>query len=388
MKIQAEIRNADKFEYINIELPTSNSHIDDVLERLNSDGTVTVRGRFELEYIRNQPNIDIENCNIYELNYLAEKIDKFNYDSEQCFLGAYYIQSENMTLPKAINLAMNIEQNKAINFQPARDQIDLAEFYLENGLIAEIQDVTDETYQWILAHTNLDELGEEIRQKENGTFIGDGYVTVGEIEDIYDGSLTMPITEKYVFKLEIGFNPQEYDGSIYTLPLPVPDSAIELMKTEMQVKHLSELTCYDFKSIVPLLEPMDFNMNDIYTLNQLATSIQHFKETNKLITYKAMVDTLEIIDLKSVTQLCDYVDDFELKQNTRSFSDFGKIKFENTVPDELLECLNTYEYGKKIAEKDGVSMTSYGALIPKDGVPLLDRFYNMNETMTPTMKKV
>ena len=387
MKLTAEISNPKTHQRLKMKLPATYSTIEDALQRLGCDETVTMDGRILDEYGRGAGNFYFENSNIFELNQLAELTQHFEDDASHAFIGGYFLMSKDgMTLAKTINLAMNIKSNNLVFCQPARDERDLAEFYLENDLIPELKDVADEAYQWIVDHTDLESLGEEILQNENGTFISGAYVTMDELEQLYDGSFRMPIPESYIFKLEVGFNPKDDDGSRYTLPLPTSHSEIDRMMSEMEVKSLSELTCYKCQSIVPLLEPMDFDMTDIHTLNQLATSIAYFKETGEFITYKAMVDALEVIDLEAVNQLCEYVGDFELQESARSFSAYGKSKFQGTVPDELLQCIDTDDYGTKMTEKDGVSMTSYGALVPKDGEPLLEKMTQIEHTQTTGME--
>ncbi|MFI3226627.1 MAG: hypothetical protein R3Y09_04360 [Clostridia bacterium] len=380
MKLAVEISNPKTHQRLDVELPAPYNTLEDALQRLGCNETIAFRGGVLDDFGRRTISLNMPECNIFELNHLSEITQSFEDENVHKFIGGCFLMNNHeLSIDKAINLAMNIKENNIVDYQPAREARDLAEFYLENDLIPELADVSDDAYQWIVDHTNLEELGEEICQKENGTFISDAYVTMGELEPLYDGSFRMPVPEKYIFKLEVGFSPEEDDGSIYTLPLPVSHTEIERMMAEMEVKSLSELTCYKFQSTIPLLEPIDFDMTDVDILNQLATSISTFKDNGKLNTYKAMVDALEVIDLESANQLCDYVGEFKLLRSTRSFSAYGRNQLEESTPKELLDCLDTTEYGAKMATQNGVSITSYGALVPKDGVPLLERFSSMND---------
>ncbi len=382
MKLDITLSNPKTKQRIDIDLPARYSAIEDVLFRLDCDETISASGRILDEYGRGAVNFYFETCNIFELNHLATLTQKFDDDRSSQFIGGYFLMSQkgSVDAPGAINLAMNIQSNNLVFSQPAMDERDLAEFYLDNDLIPELADVSDDIYQWIVDHTNLQELGEEILQKENGTFISGDYVTMEELETLYDGNSPMPFPEPYVFKLEVGFHPDNDDGSRYSLPLPVSHSEIERMVKEMEVTDLSELTCYKMHSIVPSLEPMDFHMSEVETVNQLATSIAYFKETGELNTYKALVDALDIIYLEAVHNICEYVSEFELKPSERDFASYGRNRFQNILPEELLECLDTEDYGRKIAEKNGVSMTEYGALVPKDGVPLMEKLAQLKES--------
>ena len=43
------------------------------------------------------------------------------------------------------------------------------------------------------------------------------------------------------------------------------------------------------------------------------------------------------------------------------------------MPEEILDLLNLENFGSQRMEADGACLTDYGALIPKDGVPLMER---------------
>ncbi len=387
MELEITLSNPKTKQRMDIKLPARNSTIEDALQWLNCDETVNAGGRMYGECGRGVVACYFENCNIFELNYWASITQHFDYDKSSQFLGGYFIMSQKgaVDMPAAINLALNIQINNLVCAQPAMDERDLAEFYLDNDLIPELVDVTDEAYQWVVDHTNLQELGEEICQKENGTFISGEYVTMEKLDDLYDGIMRMPQSEPYVFKLEIGFPHDNDNGSRYSVSLPASHGELEQVLEDMEVTDFSQLADYKFQSIIPSLEPMDFHITDIYTLNQLATSIAYFKETGELNTYKAMVDALDSINLDKVHNLCELVDDFELKPSDRDFASYGRSQFPEMLPEDLLECLDTAEYGRKIAEKNGVSMTRYGALIPKDGVPLMEKLAQLNEVQSQGM---
>ena len=383
--------------YKDIDLPATYSQIEDLLQQLNSDGEINARGRYSTGYGSYGSTFNYHNCYIFELNYLAELVENFDYDKENKFIGAYHLVEskkmdkieENLNVSEAINIAMNINQNNKVDYQPAPNAYILGEAYLENDWIPELENVVGDAYQWIMDHVNLEQVGEEIRERENGTFISGQYVTISEeLDDLYDGSLRMPTKEEYAFKMEIGLkNEMESDGSSprATLILPTNNETFRQLMRDFEVADLTELSDYSFQSTIPVLEHMDFGMEDIEILNQLAASIQYFKEIGEFNTYKAMIDALPVIDLERVNNLCDYTGEFTLIEKARNFAEYGRSKFQNILPDELLECLNTEDYGRKLAEKNGVTLTAYGALVPKDGVPLMEKVREQEQKQAQEM---
>ena len=389
MKLNISIHNPKTYKTLDIDLPAEYSEIEDVLFRLNCDEIIVARGRTQDEYGRNINGINFENCNIFELNHLATILEPLDFHDTGKFIGAYHILGEDsMTVGKALNLVLNIKDNENVEMYPAQDEKDLAEFYLENDLIPEVKELRDEQYQWILDHTDYTALGEEICKTQKGTFIGGGYVAItDELKDLYDSSFKMPLKEEYAFKFEIGLKNESADSTRITMVFPTSHVAIEEMTNDFEVMDLNLLNCYNFKSSIPMLEPMDFNMEDIYVLNQLATSIKYFEETGTLNTFKALIDALPTIDLETVNEITDYVSEFTLKEDVRNIADYGRSKFQNVLPDELLECLDTTEYGRKLLEKHGADITEYGVLIPNDGVSFIQKIEKAEQMKsTPTLQ--
>ncbi|WP_317854629.1 hypothetical protein [Chakrabartyella piscis] len=388
MKLDIAISNPETKQRLDIDLPAKYGVIEDALLRLNCDETISANGRILDGYERGIVAFYFEKCNIFELNYLASMIENFEYDESSQFIGGYFImdQKEPMDVHKAINLAMNIQSNNLVVSQPAMDEYDLAKFYLENDLIPEIAGINDEVYDWIVDHADLQSLGEEICQKENGTFISSDYVTMEELENLYEGDMRMPENENYIFQLEVGLQTEPKNDKRYTIQLPTSNAEFRQMMKDFAVTDVAGLRCYQFASIVPQLQNMDFGMEDIETLNELAASIYCFKELNELNTYKAMVDATETVNLETAHQLCECVGEFTLLQKERSYADYGRSRFQNVLQEELLECLDTEDYGRKIAEKNGVSMTSYGVLIPRDGVPLMEKLTQPKVMQSQGMK--
>ena len=386
MKINISIQNPKTYKTIDIDLPAEYSTIEDVLFRLNCDENISAKGRTFDECGRSINSIYFENCNIFELNHLATMLEPLDYHDTSRFIGAYQILGEDsMTVKKALNLVLNIKDNENVEICPARDESGLAEFYLENDLISEIKGLVDEQYQWIIDHTDYTALGEEICETQKGTFISGEYVAITvELKDLYDGTFRMPTKEEYAFKLEVGLKNESENGARITMVLPTSHKAIEDMINDFEVVELEKLNCYSFKSNIPLIEPMDFNMEDIYTINQLATSIKYFEETGALNTFKALIDALPAIGLESVNDITEYVSDFTLKEDVRNIADYGRSKFQAILPDELLECLDTAEYGRKLLEKHGADLTEYGVLVPNDGISLEQKM-EQSKMASPTI---
>ncbi|WP_409968348.1 hypothetical protein RFF05_17855 [Bengtsoniella intestinalis] len=316
---------------------------------------------------------------LFELNHLATQLNALNFDGESKFVGAYTLLHRDMTLQKAINITYNIQNNNHIDYSPARDVTELAEFYLENDLIPEVKALPDPSYQWVLTHTDYQKLGTEIKNRENGVFISAGYVIMDELDDLYDGTFPMPEPAPHTLALCIGYRNNPYGDKRTTLTLPATQEDFDQLLTYFEVTDLRELSCYGLDSCVPMLDPMDVCMEDMATFNQLAQSLARFREQGTLPIYKALLDAIPVISITTAHQICKFVDQFTLVDDVRDSAEYGKRLCESLMPDELIHCVDTARYGNMIAQENGVSITQYGTLVPKDNVPLLDKIAQDNK---------
>ncbi|MFI3227287.1 MAG: hypothetical protein R3Y09_07745 [Clostridia bacterium] len=358
-------------EQNSIYLPTFKEHIEDFIEKIGSTSEFYGIDALNTEEYPSCNALRVRNSDIYSINHLAEKIAELDLIERFAFEGVVQkFDYSGIDQTDLINYAHNIKVGKGADAIPATDHVELAEFYMDCNLIPEIAEIKGDAWQWIYDHLDFEQVGKEIEQKSGGIFTNDAFVTFSEPDKLFDGTFKPAKELGCVFNLEIGLKEETEKSQRVTVTLPNRDSKLNGLLFDLGVLSFDELNCYKIESRIPILEPMDFEMWEIFRLDSLAREIENFTDCDKLTTYKAMIDSLKIIDLERIAVASDFMDDFELKTEVRTPVDYAKTKLKVTLPDELIDSLDIAKYGRNIALKDGASLTDYGALIPKDGLTL------------------
>ncbi len=145
-----------------------------------------------------------EKVNLFELNFLAEKLQDLDEIEMFGFDGVLENMDESQDLPSLINLAMNVKDMQGVDISPATTDEELGEFYIDAGLIEEIQKMPYEFREWVIEHLDAQKIGEDIRENENGFFTENAYISImnNELLDLYDGDIRMPNQEESLDEVE------------------------------------------------------------------------------------------------------------------------------------------------------------------------------------------
>ncbi len=126
------------------------------------------------------------------LNELSAIVASFDFEQLSRFNGgcniASDLQEERLSLDELFNVAENVIQDRSFDHFPARDKKELAEFFLDNGLVKELEKIDNVSYEWMIDKLDLEKVGEDIVEKfgDNTCFTSDGFVVLdGEIEQLY-----------------------------------------------------------------------------------------------------------------------------------------------------------------------------------------------------------
>ncbi|MFI3327437.1 MAG: DUF4314 domain-containing protein [Clostridia bacterium] len=140
----------------------------------------------------------MNNVNLFELNFLARKLEELDEIEMFGFDGMIEHLEENQDLPSLINIAMNCKDMQGIDISPTTTDEELGEFYIDAGLIEEIQRMPYEFREWVTEHLDAQKVGEDIRDMENGFFTENAYISQinNELLDLYDGIIRMPEHEQ------------------------------------------------------------------------------------------------------------------------------------------------------------------------------------------------
>ncbi|MFI3326516.1 MAG: DUF4314 domain-containing protein [Clostridia bacterium] len=140
----------------------------------------------------------MHSVNLFELNFLARKLEDLEEVEMFGFDGMVEHLEENQDLQSLINIAMNCKDMQGIDISPATTDEELGEFYIDVGIIEEVNKIPYEFREWVIEHLDAQKVGEDIRDMKNGFFTENAYISLNndELLDLYDGIIRMPEHEQ------------------------------------------------------------------------------------------------------------------------------------------------------------------------------------------------
>lgn len=181
--IYATIRKEERGYYQTLKLPTSHEEIQDAFDRLDiqDDNYLLESFKFIAVPDLHMSQECVQKEDIYELNFLAERLQKLDYIDQMAFGGAVELEKID-SINGMLNVIENIEQLQNISAIPCLSEEEIGEFLLDCELSDEVKairenpNLSDEMKDWIVEHLDAKQLGEEYHQKYGGQFIGSGIV--------------------------------------------------------------------------------------------------------------------------------------------------------------------------------------------------------------------
>lgn len=395
-ELKAQVYNPQNEAYADIELPASYEELEDTLQMLNgSNENCTADIRYFLGDVSILENKTVQPCSLFEMNYFATLVDNMDDYRKQQFAGlAEAESSECPTMKELINLALNIPTLDCYH-APATSDKDLGEFYIDNELLPQLADLdslTDEQYEWVRDHLDEEKIGREMREQEKGVFTCAGYfVKNEEIKQLYDGNPIVPQPCDYIFRLELALIPQgdePNDQNTLSLKLPASQADVQRALEEIDAESMDNCCFYGYESlVVPQLADCYGDNEDFDALNHLAEKINRFSG-KELAKYKAMLEAAQCKDIETAITIYEKMDDFSLDRSCTTATDYAdKILDSLDLPmkEQLSRHISKDGYGKALMQHNGVDNTSYGMLIPDNGIRLSEQMQKQNNDMEMTI---
>ena len=394
--LMAQVYNPKNEAFTEIGLPASYEEMKDTLQILhgaNEECTADIQ-EF-LGKVNPLNNNMIYPCSLYELNYFATLFSEMQEYEKQQFIGLLECsESECTEMKEIINVALNTPKLDCYH-APATTDEDLGQFCIENELLPQLSDLeglTDEQYEWICKHLDEEKIGQEMREQEKGVFTSVGYfVKNEEIKQLYDGEPPLPQPADYVFRLELAQIPdggQPNDNHTVSLKLPASEIEIAAALQEIGAESIYDCCFYGYESvIVPQLSDCYGDNDDFYILNEFAKEITKLDD-DSIVLYKAMLEAVQCGNFETAVSVYGKMEKFTLEKNCISPSDYADKALESLdipVKEELNFYLSKEGYGRSLMQHDGVDRTSYGMLIPMDGIKLSEQIQKQQTSMEMTM---
>lgn len=395
--LKAEIHNLKSDRFADIELPASYEEMEDVFHMVDgtNENCETIINHFNSD-INFLGNAELQPCNLYELNYLANLLNQMKEYEQWQFTSLVEIiyQDGNVNISELINTALNVPTLDCFH-APVNSDNDLGKFYVENELLPQLTDldsISDELYEWVCDHLDLKQIGSEMREQEHGIFTSRGYfVKNEELKDFYDGNPVVPEPKDYVFCLELAEIPvgdEPNDEHTVSLKLPASKEEIQRVLDEIGVKEMSDCCFYGYESVaIPQLSDILGDNNDFDALNHLAEKIVSFDNDN-LVKYKSMLEAVQCKDLETAILVYENMDDFNINRNINTPTDYVDKILDNLdlpLKEQFSFYLSKEGYGRILMQYNGVDQTPYGMLIPDLGIKLAEQIQKQQDTMEMNM---
>lgn len=393
--LKAQLYNEKNDVFTDIYLPASHEEIEDALQII---GGTADECATDIQHFLGEDDLlfgkTIKSCNIFEMNYFSQLIQGMSEYDRMQFSGLVQATTdEQPEMKTVINLALNNLKMKC-PLAPASNDHDLGEFYVENELVgglANLEDLSDEDYEWVCDHLDLAKIGKEVRENEQGAFVSGGYIVItDEIQELYDGNPVLPQPKDYIFKVELAQIPmgdEPNDEHTVSLKLPATEEDINSKVNEIGLDNLQDCCFYGYESCLPQLCDILIDVDEIESLNDLAKKLTDTPKED-MLKYKAMLDAVECKDVATAVAVYEKMDGFKLDTNCNCPTDYAnKVLQEVDMPmkRELLFYLSKDGYGRALMQSCGVEHTSYGMVIPDNGISLKEQLKEPIQTMELSM---
>ena len=318
------------------------------------------------------PHLD-ESMSIFEFNSLTEQLSKLDERQETALEGLLQMQvnkhmQENsgpITAQELMMLASNVDRCQVladVNTDEA-----LGKFYVENGFREDLDALPDSAY----ALLDYAKIGKQMRESEAGAFTPHGYVVrAEELEPLPDCEPQRELS--YMIRLTLMNHENEQRAAV--LDLPATEQRLLEVQNELDAPEWFAAQFTGCDAIVPRLNTLLTDVEDLPRINELAQSLQELKASGQLTKFKAVVgatqcETLEdVFDrLEKLSQYC-----FETKICDKDALVRDELEFAlgGKDADLIYKHLNREAYAEDVLKQYGAELTPYGMVNREDFGPL------------------
>ena len=332
-------------EMFSKEMPLSAFEIRDIIDRVDSvteDDVLTFRiAEFSNASLPNELRGKEFKSDIYKLNALAEKISSLQDFALESFRGLLKAEPT-ADIDRILQMAYGASDISAI---PCSDEYELGEMVIENELMPEFNDLSDE----MLEALDRTHVGKMFIEKNGGFLSGGYYCDVGDNE-LPEIELTINKEQGSFFRVLASPNGDEKNAQWYEIPTD-KNTLIELFN----------MKCHRIQSVLPMINEM-YDMSDIYSLNDIAERLKA-GGNDAVVKLKAIMEAKNIQGVSAADYYSERLGKYRLDRNTYTLNEYGHKYLEHLLP-ELRSVRNAdlSSFAEEIMTRSGASITSYGAL--------------------------
>ena len=318
------------------------------------------------------PHLD-ESMSIFEFNSLTEQLSMLDGYQETALEGLLQMQADKhvqensgiITVPELMMLAANV--NRCHVLADIHTDEDLGKFYVKNGFREDLDALPDSVY----ALLDYAKIGKQMRESEAGTFTPHGYVVrTEELQPLPDYEPQREIS--YMIRLTLMNHENEQKTAV--LDLPATQERMMEVQEELDAPEWFDAQFTACDAIVPRLNTMLTDVEDLPRINELAKSLQELKASGQLTKFKAVVGATQCESLDDVfdrlEKLSQYCFETKIRDKDALVRDELEFVLGGKDADLIYKQLNREAYAEDVLKQYGAELTPYGMVNREDFGPL------------------
>ena len=318
------------------------------------------------------PHLD-ESMSIFEFNSLTEQLSKLDARQEIAMEGLLdmavqkHMQENSgpIMVQELMMLASNVDRCHVL--ADVHSDEDLGKFYVENGFREDLDALPDSVYDFL----DFSKIGKQMRENEVGTFTPHGYVVrTEELQPLPDYKPQRDIN--YMIRLTLMNHENEQKTSV--LDLPATEQRLLEVQKELDAPEWFDAQFTACDAIVPQLNSMLTDVEDLPRINELAQALQELKVSGQLTKFKAVVSATQCETLEDVfdriEKLPQYCFETKIRDKDALVRDELEFVLGGRDADLIYKHLNREAYAEDVLKQYGAEITPYGMVNREDFGPL------------------
>ncbi len=318
------------------------------------------------------PHLD-ESMSIFEFNFLTEQLSKLDEQQETAMQGLLQMHvnkhmqehSGIITVPELMMLAHNVDHCHVL--ADVHSDEALGKFYVENGFREDLDALPDSAY----ALLDYAKIGKQMRESEAGVFTPHGYVVrTEELEPLSDYEPQRDIN--YMIRLTLMNHENEQKTAV--LDLPATEQRVQEVQKELDAPEWFDAQFTGCDAIVPKLNTLLTDVEDLPRINELARSLQKLKANGQLTKFKAVISATQCESLDDVfdrfEKLPQYCFETKIRDKDALVRDELEFVLGGKDADLIYRHLNCDAYAEDVLKQYGAKITPYGMVNREDFGPL------------------
>ena len=353
---------------VELTFPVSQYEMMDAFEQIHTKSPGDVYWQVDEFYCFDYlaPHLD-ENMSIFEFNSLTAQLSKLDERQETALEGLLQMQADKHMQENSgiMMLASNVDRCHVL--ADVHSDEALGKFYVENGFREDLDALPDSAY----ALLDYAKIGKQMREDEGGVFTPHGYVVrTEELQPLPDYEPQRNIN--YMIRLTLMNHENEQRTAI--LDLPATEQRLLEVQEELDAPEWFDAQFTGCDAIVPQLNAMLTDVEDLPRINELAQSLQELKASGQLTKFKAVVGATQCESLDDVfdriEKLPQYCFETKIRDSDALVRDELEFVLGGKDADLIYKHLNREAYAEDVLKQYGAEITPYGMVNREDFGPL------------------